>query len=444
MLRRIKLSTEERSSVRNHLAEYMRSNPLSRAGMIPGVSTWSAHEQSFISLLTKPFIIVTTLALLFIVGGGAYAAEQSLPGSPLYPIKIHIIEEVRTALAVTPKAKARVETKLAERRLEELEQLTVQNAITTEIQQQLETQFETHAQTASTISKRLENEGDPSTALEIQSSIESSLNAHAEIITRINDRLEQIDERLNDNTERAEELAKKAEKRRKEIESEIRSKTNASFQAAAEGKRKAARQALDQTKLFIEQQTATETELRIESTKKLADAENVYAEGEVKFAAKAYTESVSTFQESIRKAQEARLFITKLNKLQSKFEFRIENDKRHDKEDKKEDEATSTIEINTNGDRKTFNGLTNLNLNIPVPGGNVMFKYEQQDDEDDEHNGTKSSTSSSGINFNSGTTISTSGGSISSESRTSITSNSTVHIDSDETWINGVKVDDDE
>lgn len=64
------------------------------------------------------------LLLLLLVGGGTgVVAEKALPGDVLYPVKIHVNENIESALALTARGDAEVAIKQAARRLEEVEKL---------------------------------------------------------------------------------------------------------------------------------------------------------------------------------------------------------------------------------------------------------------------------------------------------------------------------------
>ncbi len=72
------------------------------------------------------------LLLLLIVGGGTgVIAENALPGDVLYPVKIHVNENIESTLAFTPKSNAEVAIKQATKRLEEVEKLKAAVGTTT-------------------------------------------------------------------------------------------------------------------------------------------------------------------------------------------------------------------------------------------------------------------------------------------------------------------------
>lgn len=94
-------------------------------------------------------IPVTALALIAIITTStAFAAEQTLPGDFLYPIKIHLTEEARGLLAITTEQKTDWEITRAERRMEEATQLLVENRLSDPIRSELNTRIATHTEAA--------------------------------------------------------------------------------------------------------------------------------------------------------------------------------------------------------------------------------------------------------------------------------------------------------
>jgi len=105
----LQLTDYEKAIGRAKLLRFMRGNPLDERG------------SSFLHMLFRPF--AATLASAFILtlagGGMAYAAEGSLPGDLLYPIKVHITEPVISTLSFTPARRAQWNVRIIERRLTE-------------------------------------------------------------------------------------------------------------------------------------------------------------------------------------------------------------------------------------------------------------------------------------------------------------------------------------
>ncbi len=76
-----------------------------------------------------PAFIVFSLVLTS--GGTAFAAQHSLPGETLYPVKL-LTEEVRVAVALTPAKKAELQMAYAEERTKEISAVLTEHATSTD------------------------------------------------------------------------------------------------------------------------------------------------------------------------------------------------------------------------------------------------------------------------------------------------------------------------
>lgn len=105
----LRLTDYEKAIGRANLLRFMRANPVEGRGF------------SLAHMLFKPVAAaLSSAAALMLIGGGmAYAAEGSLPGDLLYPVKVHITEPLRSALSATPVTRAQWDVRQIERRLEE-------------------------------------------------------------------------------------------------------------------------------------------------------------------------------------------------------------------------------------------------------------------------------------------------------------------------------------
>ncbi len=127
--------------------------------------------------------IILIIALL--VGGGvSVAAEQSLPGDALYPIKISLNESVRGGLSLSSEAKANYEVTKAEKRLVEAEELAAEGKLDTEAQAQIEANFDRFAER---VAARIEEvkKDDPEAAAGIAARFETALSAHEAILAKL-------------------------------------------------------------------------------------------------------------------------------------------------------------------------------------------------------------------------------------------------------------------
>lgn len=87
------------------------------------------------------------LLLVMVAGMGtaSAAAQNSLPGDALYPIKLSINEKVETLLAPDNAAKVAVQVRLAERRVDEAQTLSAQGRLDAATADTLSANFEAHA-----------------------------------------------------------------------------------------------------------------------------------------------------------------------------------------------------------------------------------------------------------------------------------------------------------
>ncbi len=86
----------------------------------PFQTQWQAFFASTRIKIASVAILIFTLA----TGGMTFAAESSLPGDILYPVKTQVNENVvRVIKSVSPAAKAEFEVRMVDRRLKEAEQV---------------------------------------------------------------------------------------------------------------------------------------------------------------------------------------------------------------------------------------------------------------------------------------------------------------------------------
>src|SRR5262245_60533234 len=128
----ILLTPQEKQSIREQVLWFMNKNPV----RVPGHNR--LHHQGSISnqfsvnqfklFFIQPMPIFLALALLF-TGGVSFAAEKTVPGDLLYPVKVGVNEEVRGWVALSDHAKASWDARVASRRLEEAEELAARTEL---------------------------------------------------------------------------------------------------------------------------------------------------------------------------------------------------------------------------------------------------------------------------------------------------------------------------
>lgn len=161
-LRSLCLSGVEREALRSSLLAKMRLP----AGMQeasnfrrPILSPWSEL------FATRRFQAAFLIAVI-IVGYGSsavLAAEGSLPGDVLYPVKTRVVEPLaRLVAAQTPATEAAFETKLLERRLHEAEALDDEETLDASLRETVRENVRTQSARAEVAARRADGELSPS------------------------------------------------------------------------------------------------------------------------------------------------------------------------------------------------------------------------------------------------------------------------------------------
>src|SRR6185503_5412697 len=143
-----KLSTSEKSHMRTVLRKTMAKHPA--AGGV--ISSWQWWH---ISPRLASFSSGAVMALIILMGETAYAAQGSLPGDLLYPVKIHVTEPVQLALAATSEQKAQVNADIASQRVVEAQTLAAQGKLTATTTQELQDNFNEHATEAIVLANKV-------------------------------------------------------------------------------------------------------------------------------------------------------------------------------------------------------------------------------------------------------------------------------------------------
>jgi hypothetical protein len=173
---------------------------------------------SILSFLKTPlsreisFALASVIITILIGGSVAYASEKSLPGDLLYPVKTKIVEPMKIALASTPGAKARVETELADNRLQEAEALDRAGKLTPELKKDLGDKFNSNVSKFNEIKKDIEKDNSTSShekAGKIQEEFDSKIDEHANILNKFKDDFKDTEKRDGKESEKNEDKQNK-------------------------------------------------------------------------------------------------------------------------------------------------------------------------------------------------------------------------------------------
>jgi hypothetical protein len=179
--KRVRLSTKEKAVMRTVLLAYMKT---SAPRPVDAETSWHAALSGFASrLYLRPVAAVAVFSLA--LAGIASAAENALPGDPLYTIKVNVNEKVLSVIAGDAKAESELQGKLASRRLKEAEELALKGELDNEQQVAIEERFKAHTGKAKVEIARIKAEEGAAAAAEAGSQVEASLEIHTRILTSI-------------------------------------------------------------------------------------------------------------------------------------------------------------------------------------------------------------------------------------------------------------------
>ncbi|MEX0930917.1 MAG: DUF5667 domain-containing protein [Candidatus Paceibacterota bacterium] len=163
----VRLDPEVNKKMRTELSEYADYHTVEGGVRITDTERSIKniqHTSVWSSLLTYIQSRQTTMkatlliALLIGSGGTAAAAHNALPGDMLYPVKIHVNENVRSAVAVGANAEARLQASLLEERIEEAQKLAAQGKLEGEMATQTEVRINAQARLASETAAQADTE----------------------------------------------------------------------------------------------------------------------------------------------------------------------------------------------------------------------------------------------------------------------------------------------
>lgn len=181
-----KLSSEARLDIRTRLQSHMALHPVSvRVADVERHHVVTAKNRRITRKTFKKPMIIGLIVALVLGGGTAFAAEATVPGDVLYPVKIHVNEEVRSAFAVSDEAEARLQAEFAAERLKEAEELAGRHKLDAEARADLETRFTGHANDADTHMEKMKQKHDEENAGVIEADLDATLRAHTKLLNAI-------------------------------------------------------------------------------------------------------------------------------------------------------------------------------------------------------------------------------------------------------------------
>lgn len=396
---RIKLNTDEKSSLEKNILAFMNANPIQSERIENKRRHIShAHGQTFLfSFLNRKYMFATLAVVIVLVlsGGVSYAAEGSVPGNVLYPIK-QVNEEVRSALAISDEDQAKWDAERAERRLEEASTLALSGKLDPKTEVSISTQLQAHLKQTESKIQKLETEGKLQDAAELNARVKTALALHGNILTQLNldtdaSASTTVSSTIKNSGHRLGTLLKdikietdKSDKLRDTLEIKVRGEGEVNREAAAKAKIESAQTKIREVKKFMDDhRDDVGAETKVKATAQIALAEKSVAEAQVQFTAKNWNEAFILASKAHAEAQAAKLLLAVQHRVESTVDLgsvlknidlnnfgKIEI-KRDDNRDEKNEEHKNENSENRKDDDDDRRSLT-PEIKIKVEGSNSI------------------------------------------------------------------------
>ncbi len=159
------------------------------------VSIWLPWWQEGFKDL-QPVYVKTTgalLVLLLVISGVSWSAEAALPGELLYPVKTEVNERVMGVLTMDSESRARYETQLIERRLDEMAHLIDDNDITSEDLAKFEDRLIEHNERFNARLAQLSEQGRTKEVYYLSMDLESKVKDHHLVLSKVYNNVAEAD-----------------------------------------------------------------------------------------------------------------------------------------------------------------------------------------------------------------------------------------------------------
>lgn len=166
------LTTGEKLNMFENIRAYSNANPV---------------KSKYTLLFKHSFAYASMFALFIGTSATSIAAEDSLPGEILYPIKVNFNENIIKSLSVTKAQKAKVNVSLVDKRMEELTEMIVKEKDSPEKIDIIAAKLEDHKEELKEYIDNIESSDseENAQAAEIYAELESVVDIHLDILEEI-------------------------------------------------------------------------------------------------------------------------------------------------------------------------------------------------------------------------------------------------------------------
>src|SRR3989344_2943181 len=327
-LQGFKLSSSERDTVRAEILKFINESELGAPRHIQQRPLIYQSKFQFWQVKKRIFSMPALIVALIIMfsGGTAIAANSSLPGDALYPVKIEVNERIGAAFHLSADSQADFRLKLAEKRLAEAEELAASGRLDAAIIARLQANFSAQEERMKALIAKFEAAGSDDKAARLSSNLEAALSAHERILINLEAKVES-GEKLVDPVLIEGLLENVRIKLNSTTKIRVDSENGVKDESRPEEFRKVAaekviamteRSIVSVKELIAKVEAELGAEAVAEAKLELAEAESTLADAKVKFEAGSFAEAFILAQKAHRQAIEAR------HELRFRSEVRIE------------------------------------------------------------------------------------------------------------------------
>lgn len=182
-LNSIKLTDPEKNDIRSLLVQKI-NEPVIKEVQVRHIRRAALIRSPFINNFSIKNMMIPLAIILALSGGLSAAASTALPGDALYPVKVSVNEEVKSALIISPEKQAKWDMKRAEKRIKEAETLAIKGKLNTELKNEISAKFDAHVNGAE---KEIEKEKvkDKKKASDMSVEVHKALEARAKAIAEL-------------------------------------------------------------------------------------------------------------------------------------------------------------------------------------------------------------------------------------------------------------------
>ncbi len=350
-----KLRSEARALGKEKLLAKMQAQPV-RNSPITRLQ-YQNSRSPFLFLKIRPMFAALALMVTLALGGGAYAAEGTVPGDALYPVKLAVNENVRARLSLSEEGKAHWDARVVERRLEEAAKLSAKGELKGEVEARITENFTKQSDKLREKIANLQAEGKADEAARLASRLEASLTVQEQILARFSASTTTSSVNMPTSTrpfpllESVRLRVQEAKKGRVEAEHGVTTTLRMGVETAATNRLREAKKKVATASDYVESQAKVsnvDTEAIVKARGEVVVAKELLIKAEAALNAQNFSESFAFSSQAHRIAEQIRKILRANSKIEGGVEMKKmfeDNQKRRDEEGRKDKDGISESEL---------------------------------------------------------------------------------------------------